>query len=633
MRVIGTAGHVDHGKSTLVQAITGINPDRLKEEQEREMTIDLGFAWLTLPSGIEASIVDVPGHEDFIKNMLAGVGGIDLALFVVAADEGVMPQTREHLAILDLLQVRDVVVALTKSDLIDDPEWLELVEEDVRKELKGTALAEARIIPVSARTRQGLTELLQELDRLLQTPLPRPERGRPRLPIDRVFSMPGFGTIVTGTLVDGRFHNGEEIEILPRNLKARIRGLQTHKARTETAVPPTRLAVNITGVDKEDLLRGDVLTTPGWLHATQMLDVRLRYLRGATRPLTHNTVLDFFSGTAQSEARVRLLDRAEVAPGDEAWAQLVLDSAVTVVKGDRFILRQASPSLTLAGGSIVDPFPPQRHRRFHADTIRGLENLARGTPSEVLLQELERQQPTEALVLITHSSLGAELARSTLVALLSEHSVLPLDTSLLPESVTQGNANVISSAGWQSLVERITELLAEYHSRNPLRAGMPREELKSRLGLGVRVFNEAVGRATSEKVVTDTESTVALASHQVRFSNEQQRRIDRLLQVFAQNAYSPPSIGECEAQVGPDVLAALIQQGVLVKVSDTVLFSSGTYQEMTRAVIDHLQRDGSITLAQVRDMFSTSRKYAQALVEHLDDKRVTRRVGDERVLR
>ena len=633
MRVIGTAGHVDHGKSTLIQAITGINPDRLKEEREREMTIDLGFAWLRLPSGIEASIVDVPGHEDFIKNMLAGVGGIDLALLVIAADEGVMPQTREHLAILDLLQLRDAVVVLTKSDLIDDPEWLELVKEDVRRELEGTALSQARIIPVSARSGQGLSELLQELDRLLQTPAPRTDRGHPRLPIDRVFTMPGFGTVVTGTLVDGRLHNGDELEILPRSLKARIRGLQTHKAHVETAVPPTRLAVNITGVDKDDLQRGDVLTTPGWLQATQMLDVRLRHLRDAARPLAHNTVLDFFSGTAQSEARVRLLDCAEIAPGNESWAQLVLDSPVAVVKEDRFILRQSSPSLTLAGGSIVDPHPQHRHPRFHAETIRSLENLARGTPAEVLLQELEREQPIEALTLTARSSLGAELASVTLTTLLAEHSVLPLDTALAPESVIHSGANVISAAGWQTLVERITQLLAEYHGRYPLRAGMPREELKSRLGLASRAFNETTSRATLHHLTTETESTVALASYQVRFSDEQHRQVDRLLRAFAENPYSPPSFAECEAEVGADVLAALIQQGRLVKVNDLVLFSSETYEKMTRAVIDHLQRNGHITLAQVRDMFSTSRKYAQALLEHLDARRTTRRVGDERVLR
>jgi selenocysteine-specific elongation factor len=633
MRVIGTAGHVDHGKSTLVQALTGINPDRLKEEQEREMTIDLGFAWLRLPSGLEASIVDVPGHEDFIKNMLAGVGGIDLALFIVAADEGVMPQTREHLAILDLLQVRDVVVALTKSDLIDDPEWLDLVKEDVRKELDGTALAEAKIVPVSARTRDGLPELLLELDRLLQSPPPRPERGRPRLPVDRVFSMPGFGTIVTGTLIDGRLHNGDELEILPRGLKARIRGLQTHKARVETAMPPTRLAVNITGVSKEELLRGDVLTTPGWLHPTQLLDVRLRHLRDSPRPLKHNTVLDFFSGTAQAEARVRLLDCAEIPPAGESWAQLVLASPVAAVKADRFILRQPSPSLTLAGGTIVDASPQHRHRRFHAETIRNLESLARGTPQEVLLQELERDQPSEATALVARSTLGAEQARLTLHTLLRDSLVFALDTSLSPEAVTQTNAYVISAGGWQALGERIAGLLGEYHTRYPLRAGMPREELKSRLGLSPRAFSEAVGRASAEGLVVEMESVLSLANHRVSFSREQQSQVDRLLAAFSQNPHSPPSLTECEAVVGSDVLAALIEQSVLVKVSDSVVFTDAAYKQMTQAITIHLQRDGSITLAQVRDMFSTSRKYAQALLEHLDDKRVTRRVGDERVLR
>jgi selenocysteine-specific elongation factor len=274
MRVIGTAGHVDHGKSTLVRALTGINPDRLKEEQEREMTIDLGFAWMTLPSGETVSIVDVPGHEDFIKNMLAGVGGIDAALFVVAADESVMPQTREHLAILDLLQVRSGVVALTKADLVADPEWLELVKLDVAGLLEGTALADAPIIPVSARTGLGLKELVAKLDRLLQTIPPRRDVGRARLPIDRAFTLPGFGTIVTGTLVDGQLRVGEEVEILPRKLKARIRGLQTHKTKLETAVPGSRVAINLVGVSVEELARGDIVAQPGWLLPTLLVDVR-----------------------------------------------------------------------------------------------------------------------------------------------------------------------------------------------------------------------------------------------------------------------------------------------------------------------------------------------------------------------
>ena len=622
---------MDHGKSTLVQALTGINPDRLKEEQDREMTIDLGFAWLRLPSGLEASIVDVPGHEDFIKNMLAGVGGIDLALFIVAADEGVMPQTREHLAILDLLQVRDGVVALTKSDLSEGPEWLELVQEDVRKELAGSVLQNASIIPVSARTGQGLPQLLAELDRLLQSPPPRPETGRPRLPIDRVFSMAGFGTVVTGTLIDGRLHNGEEVEIVPQGVKARIRGLQTHKARVELATPPSRVAVNLTGIDKDQLQRGDVLTTPGWLHPTSQIDARLRAVRNAPRPLPHNAVVDFFSGTAQSEARIRILDRKEIAAGEETWVQIVLSTPVAVIKGDHFIIRQASPSQTLGGGTIVDPFPQRRHRRFEPDIIQRLENLARGTPEEVLLQELEREQPCEVAALLSRSALGADEALDTLRALLQDGRVVVLDPR--PDAMAASNAYVMTLGSWQALSERIAGFLQDYHQRYPLRGGMPREELKSRLGLLPRAFNEAVGKAAAQGVLVETEAILALANHRVTLGREQQQQVNKLLQAFAQNPYSPPSLAESEAMVGAEVLAALIEQGQLRKVSDTVLFATGTYNKMTQAIISHLQREGSITLAQVRDMFSTSRKYAQALLEHLDDKRVTKRVGDERVLR
>jgi selenocysteine-specific elongation factor len=304
VHVIGTAGHVDHGKSTLVQALTGITPDRLREEQEREMTIDLGFAWLTLPNGESVGIVDVPGHRDFIENMLAGVGGIDAALFVIAADEGVMPQTREHLAILDLLRIPGGVVALTKIDLIDDPDWLELVQADVSEALQGTVLDGAPIIPVSARTGQGLAELTAALQEVLARTPPRPDRGRPRLWIDRVFTIGGFGTVVTGTLVDGHLEVGQEVEILPRGMRARIRGLQTHKTRIQRAVPGSRVAINLTGISRQDLARGDLVTTPGWLRPTTLADVRLDLLRDAPFPLKHNAFVKFFCGSAETVARV-----------------------------------------------------------------------------------------------------------------------------------------------------------------------------------------------------------------------------------------------------------------------------------------------------------------------------------------
>jgi selenocysteine-specific elongation factor len=634
MRVIGTAGHVDHGKSTLVRALTGIDPDRLKEEKEREMTIDLGFAWLTLPSGLEVSIVDVPGHEDFIKNMLAGVGGIDLALFVVAADEGVMPQTREHLAILDLLQVQSGVVALTKSDLVQDQEWLELVSEEVREELAGTLLEKARIIPVSARTGAGLASLLDQLDRLLQAPSSRPQAGQPRLPIDRVFTIAGFGTVVTGTLIDGPFHVGDDVQIVPGEIRARIRGLQTHKQKVQMAAPPSRVAVNLSGVTTEQLARGDVVTSPGWLHPTLRLDGRLEVLPSTGRPLRHNTVVDFFTGAAQCEARIRILDRKEIEPGQEGWAQILLSQPIAVLKGDRFIVRQASPSMTLGGGEIVDPHPQRRHRRFRSATLERLEQLAHGTPEEILLQQLEREQPTEIAGLLKQPALPSTEAEQTLLALLNSGQAVLLDSasnknwSALPAR----SQYVMSAAGWSELLDKTKSLLLAYHRRYPLRAGMPREELKSRLGLEPRAFAQAILKAVADKDLVENAALVALADHQVALSPEEKGKVSLLMDAFARSPYAPPSVAECESVVGSEILAALVEQGRLVKLGESVLFSAQIYRTMTDTVVEFLQREGHITLAQVRDMFGTSRKYAQALLERLDEKRVTKRVGDERIL-
>ena len=628
MHVIGTAGHVDHGKSMLVKALTGIDPDRLKEEKERQMTIDLGFAWFTLPSGEQVGIVDVPGHKDFIENMLAGVGGIDAALFVVAADEGVMPQTREHLAILDLLGVKSGLVALTKVDLVDDQEWLELVEAEVEELLEGTALAGAPIVPVSAKTGQGLPELVAQLDALLQRTPPRRDLGRPRLAIDRVFSITGFGTVVTGTLVDGALELGQEVEILPQGLKARIRGLQTHKRRIERAVPGSRVAINLAGVGKDQLRRGDVVTTPGWLKPTQLVDVRLRYLADAPRPLRHNAMLKFFSGSAEVVAKARLLDSEAIPPGEEGWVQLRLAKPTALVKGDRFIVRQPSPPLTVGGGVVVDPHP-RRHRRFNPEVIERLEALAYGTPQEVLLQLLQVKEPCPARELIERSGLTDQVATEALQGLLAQGRVLVLDS---------GGQYLVSQRGWEALLRDLTSILGDYHRRHPLHRGMPRGELREHLrrrirGLSAKLFNEMMARAAKEGKLVEEGALVRLPEHQVRFTPDQQRRVDQLLAAFERNPYAPPSVAEAEATVGPEVLNALIEEGRLVKVSENVLFLAETYEEMVERVIARLRREGRITVAQVRDMFGTSRKYALALMEHLDERKVTERVGDERVLR
>src|SRR5712692_4226852 len=429
MYTIGTAGHVDHGKSTLVKALTGIDPDRLPEEKEREMTIDLGFAHLKMPSGQQVSIVDVPGHERFIKNMLAGVGGIDLALLVIAADEGVMPQTREHLAILDLLQVSHGLVALTKRDLVE-PDWLALVSDEVAETLKGTALEGAPILPVSSTTGEGLTELLEAMeDQLAQVP-ERADRGQPRLPVDRVFTLTGFGTVVTGTLIDGSFRLGEEVEILPRRKRSRIRGLQTHNRKVELAPPGGRTAVNLAGMTLEDVHRGNVLARPGQLKPTRALDVKLRLIPDALRGIENDDEVDMFTGAAEALAHVSLLEGKQLRPGEEGWVRLRLRDPLVLVKGDKFILRLPSPSATIGGGEVVDT-SPRLHHRFRAQTLNWLRSLEAGSPDQILLQALAGDQPVERSPALKKSGLPADQADESLRRLLDSGQALALDSHLI----------------------------------------------------------------------------------------------------------------------------------------------------------------------------------------------------------
>jgi selenocysteine-specific elongation factor len=639
VRVIGTAGHVDHGKSTLIRALTGIDPDRLKEEKEREMTIDLGFAWLTLPSGEQVGVVDVPGHQDFIKNMLAGVGGIEAALFIVAADEGVMPQTREHLAILDLLQIPAGVIALTKVDIAESEEWIELVETEVMETVEGTVLENAPIVPVSAVTGQGLDRLLQALDDVLSNSPARTDQGRPRLPVDRVFTVSGFGTIVTGTLTGGSFRLGQEVEILPAGLKARIRGLQTHKQKVELAVPGSRVAINLTGVSTDDLKRGDVVTIPGWLEATQLVDASLNYLASASHELRHNQLVEFFSGAAQVMAHVRLLGTRTLAPGQAGWVQLRLEEQVALVKGDRFIIRQPSPSLTIAGGVVVDPLPRRRHRRFQPAVIQRLETLAHGTPADLILEALDRRGPMLVRNLLAEVRLPAETATQTLRELLQEGRIFVLSPSSSAGEATDTQAQtleqayIVTPAAWATLLSRLTHEASNFHRQFPLRQGMPREALKSRLRLETRLFNEAVARAAAGGALVESETIIRLPEHSIRFSSEQQESINRLLHDFRRDPYTTPSFKDSAAVVGEDVLLALIETGQLVRISSDVLLLPETYAQLVAWVKQYIAQQGSVNVAQVRDAFNTSRKYALALLEYLDDQRITKRVGDERVLR
>lgn len=646
MRVIGTAGHVDHGKSALVLAVTGIDPDRLREEKERGLTIDLGFAWLTLPNGDSIGVVDVPGHRDFIENMLAGVGSIDATLFVVAADESVMPQTREHLAILDLLEIEAGVVAITKTDVIESEEWLDLVVEDVAETLAGTVLEDAPLVLTSARTGQGLDSLLSALQNVLDETKTERDRGRPRLPVDRVFTVSGFGTVVTGTLIDGYLEVGQDVEIQPEGLKARIRGLQTHKEAIERAVPGSRVAVNLSGVDKEQVQRGDVVASPGWLRGTTLVDVHMRYLpevlwpdlgQFAQRPLRHNTELKFYTGAAETMSRVRLLGQETLLPEQEGWVQLELQEPVATVRGDHYIVRLPSPPTTVGGGIVVDSHPRRKHRRFQSGVIERLQTFAEGSPAEVLLQSLKREEPLPVRELFETGRID-DAASEALAQLLREGRALILrgEAPLVPEDVGQLASSgelVVSQDWWSDLTDRAVTALSSYHETLPLRKGMPREALRNSLRLSPREFDAAMARAEVEGVVVDEGATVRLPSHAVELNPQQKQRVQALLSQFRRDPYVTPSVKECVEVVGEDVFRVLTSRRDLVQVSSDVVFLSETYEEMVRRIRAWIQREGSVTLGEVRDMFDSSRKYAQALLEHLDDIGVTKRLGDRRVLR
>ena len=620
MYVVGTAGHVDHGKSTLIQALTGINPDRLPQEQERGMTIDLGFAWLTLPSGQEVSIIDVPGHERFVRNMLAGVGGIDMALLVIAADEGVMPQTREHLAILDLLNVKRGLVALTKSDLVDD-DLLELAQMETVEALEGTVLEDAAILTLSATTGQGLDQLLRQMDAILAETTPRADLGRPRLAVDRSFTVSGFGTVVTGTLIDGTLTVGQDIELVPSQLRGRIRGLQSHRQKLTEADPGRRLAVNISGVSYDHAQRGETVTIPGWLQPTTMLDAKVKLLADAPRPMKHNARVSFHSHVSESSARIRLLDTRRLQPGDEAWAQIHLTEALPLVKGDFFVVRDTET--TIGGGKVVDPFP-RRHRPFTKSVLNSLQAMDQGTLEELILGAVEQWGPCDLTTLAQRSNITLADVQPAIEDLANSGSV-----TLLGGTRPGPNSGVYSHRGWQRLKRQSNETLKDYHDRHPLRSGIPKEEFRNRLGVSATGFPQLLSRLIDDQLVDEDGAVVRSPGYQATMTPAQERAAQAYVAQLHANPFSPPT----DADVSPELLALLIDRKQVVKVDGSVVFSADAYGKMVDAVTKHIQDTGSITVAEARTLLNSSRKYVLPLLEYLDQQRITRRTGDTRTLR
>ncbi|NQW17395.1 MAG: selenocysteine-specific translation elongation factor [Chloroflexi bacterium] len=617
MFVIGTAGHVDHGKSTLTEALTGIDPDRLSQEKERGMTIELGFAWMTLPGGLEVSIVDVPGHERFIKNMLMGVGGIDMALLIVAADEGVMPQTVEHLAILDLLQIKRGVVALTKRELVDD-EWIDLVSTDVLELLEGTTLADVNIVPVSAMTGAGIPELLAEIERVLGDLPEKRDLGRPRLPVDRSFTISGFGTVVTGTLIDGRVRSGQEVEILPSGVRARIRGLQTHKEVEDEALPGTRVAVNLSGVSHDVISRGDVIATPGWLQPTDVIDASFRVIDRSPRAVKHNASTTLFTGSAESPATIRLLDADSLAPGESGWVQIKLENPIPIVQGDYFVIRDTVATL---GGGVALDLTPRRHKRFDDSVTRRLQYLAEGSGEDAIVSAVESSQPANP------STIAQAVNES--VANVTERIEGLVNSGSLVSLTGTPDGPLYTTAGWAKLSGDARDATRSFHAEYPLRVGIPAEELRSRLKLKAALFAQAADRLAEVGDIERAGSLIRSPGYAPEFTPEQTQQIAKYLDYLETDRFSPPT----DRPIDQELIAALDDQGRVVRLNQDVVYPKDVYDEIESRIIEHGKQNATIALAAVREMFDTSRKYTLAVLEHMDRRQITRRVGDDRQLR
>jgi selenocysteine-specific elongation factor len=616
MKVVGTAGHIDHGKSALVRALTGIDPDRLEDERRRGMTIDLGFAWLTLPSGTTISIVDVPGHERFVKNMLAGAGGIDVALLVIAADESVMPQTREHMDILDLLGVRSGVVALTKSDLVDR-EWMDLVTSDVSDFLVGTSLEGSAIVPVSSVTRVGLPELLHTLDAAVSAARSRENIGMPLLPIDRVFTIGGFGTVVTGTLQDGSLSVGSELEIEPQGKVARVRGLQVHERQVDQAAPGDRVAVNLAGIDKEQVHRGDVLAARGTVSGLRRFDARLRVVREAPFSLADDARVTLHVGSAEQPATVSLVEPETLAPGEQGWATIRTDRPVVAIPGQRFIIRLPAPARTIGGGTVAHTGRPIKRRKERLALLELLHGQSVEDRVIAWLQIARWGTRTDAL---------AEL-RLPLAAVDAA-----LGNALETGRTVQVGDGYMTAEGWNDVRARAEEAVNRFHRDQPLKRGISREELRARLHVPPGRWQATVAKLVAEDVVVDAGDTLGRPGR-VGGIVARRQEADRVLALLDRYALAPPAAAELAREGGtdPGLIEALAEEGEVVRADGGMFFAPHIVEQFSRDVLAMIDERGSVTAAEVRDAVHTSRKYVLALLEYLDNQRITRRAGDVRV--
>jgi selenocysteine-specific elongation factor len=628
--ILGTAGHIDHGKTSLIKALTGIDTDRLKEEKERGITIELGFAHLELPGGQLLGIVDVPGHEKFVKNMVAGATGIDLVALVIAADEGVMPQTREHLEICQLLNIQHGLVVLTKIDMVE-PDWLELVKEDVTNYLSETFLAGAPIVEVSAVTGEGIDELVKVLDALVKDVPERDVGYFFRLPVDRVFIMKGFGTVITGTTVSGRINTGDEITIYPQGLSTRIRGIQVHNREVVQVRAGLRTAINLQGVEKAQIQRGNIVAAKDTLRSTFMVDVLLDLLPSAPRKLKNRAKVRFHTGTSEIIATIVLLDRDELSPGDNCFAQIRLEEATAVLPHDRFVLRSYSPVRAIGGGEILTALPKKK-KRFSEETLNELKLLSTGDLNQVTEQliRMGRFQGVEQRDLPFLTNASKKKLDEIVKGLLAQRVVTQLDK----EKGTLLHKDFLTKAR-----EEIMTILTNHHHDFPLKIGLSKEELRSRTSgsNNQRFYNYIVNQLINEGAIVQEKEALRLSEHKVTLAQDQEEVRHQIEKIYLKGRLQPPYFRQIKdkfsGNTAKDVLEVMVKEGVLIKVKEDLYFHKKAIEDLKNELVAFLKENGEISTPQFKDMTGASRKYTIPLIEHFDKSQLTVRVGDNRVLR
>lgn len=630
--IIGTAGHIDHGKTTLVRALTGRETDTLKEEKDRGISINLGFTFFDLPSGRRAGIIDVPGHEKFIKNMLAGVSSIDIVLMVIAADEGIMPQTREHFEILKLLDVKKGIIVLTKIDMVEE-EWLSMVVDDVKEQFKGTFLEEAHVHCVSSKTGEGLPELVSEIDTMTQEVVTKDTTGHFRLPVDRVFSVSGFGTIVTGTVISGSIEEGQAVLIYPSKLVSRIRGIQVHDDQVKIAEAGQRCALNLSNVKTKDIERGDVVSIENVMEPSLMVDCKLYYLKSMLKPLVNRQRVKLYHGTSEIICRVVILDAKEIGPGEEAYVQLRLEKQLTAQRNDRFVIRNYSPMYTIGGGSIIEP-SAQKAKRFHEDYIKDLKIKENGHSEDIIEKTVEKLSPQFPRTSDILKALGKNEGdvKEKLKILVLNQKLIELKGGDSPVYI---HINYLNKS-----IDTLIKLTSDYHKSNPLKLGISKEEIKIKVfgkNIKQKTYDDLLLKLEEKKVINLKNKFICKYGYEIVLTSPQQLERDRIIKDFEDTHYTPSKYQELleaskDKKIFAMVFELLLDQEILFKINEECCLLNEYYKEAKKMVENYIGKNGSITVAQFRDMMDTTRKFALIILEHLDGIKFTKRNGDTRVL-